>query len=237
MSVIKNANGPKLHRLKKDVIAIFHNEGLKVLIDTNLTTTDFLDVTLELFTGKSNNSLVYVNANSNHPPNILEQLPKMVKKWLSSLSINEDAFNKARAVYEKAKKSRGFYKNLKFGSIQEEPSRNRKRKLVCFIQPYSPEVTTNIGKYFLELVWKHFHKHHRYKKIINSNTIKLSYSCIPIVKNIIKEQNNSIMKSGINTNKKDCNCRSKDNCPVGRKCLVECMGYEATVSTTSLNNT
>ena len=161
----------------------------------------------------------------------------MVKNWLSSLSINEDAFNKARAVYEKAKKSRGFYKNLKFGSIQEEPSRNRKRKLVCFIQPYSPEITTNIGKYFLELVWKHFHKHHRYKKIINSNTIKLSYSCIPIVKNIIKEQNNSTMKSGINTNKKDCNCRNKDNCPVGRKCLVECMGYEATVSTTSLNNT
>ena len=80
MSVIKNANGPKLHRLKKDAIAIFHNEGLKVLIDTNLTTTDFLDVTLELFTGKSNNSFVYVNANSNHPPNILEQLPKMVKK-------------------------------------------------------------------------------------------------------------------------------------------------------------
>ena len=50
--VLKNANGSKHDRLRKDVIAIFHNEGLKITIDTNLTTTDFLDVTLDLFTGK-----------------------------------------------------------------------------------------------------------------------------------------------------------------------------------------
>ena len=50
--VLKNANGSKLDCLRKDVIAIFHNEGLKITIDTNLTTTDFLDVTLDLFTGK-----------------------------------------------------------------------------------------------------------------------------------------------------------------------------------------
>ena len=52
LSVIENANGPKLDRLRKNVIAIFHNEELKITIDTNLTTTDFLDVTLVLFTGK-----------------------------------------------------------------------------------------------------------------------------------------------------------------------------------------
>ena len=43
----------KICNLRKDVIAIFHNEGLKITIDTNLTTT------------------LYVNANSNHPPNSL----------------------------------------------------------------------------------------------------------------------------------------------------------------------
>ena len=30
LSVIENANGAKLDRLRKDVIAIFHNEGLKI---------------------------------------------------------------------------------------------------------------------------------------------------------------------------------------------------------------
>ena len=46
LSAIENANELKLDRLRKDVIAISHNEGLKITIDTNLTTTDFLDVTL-----------------------------------------------------------------------------------------------------------------------------------------------------------------------------------------------
>ena len=47
LSVIENANGPKLGHLRKGVIAIFHKEGLKINIDTNLTTTDILDVTFQ----------------------------------------------------------------------------------------------------------------------------------------------------------------------------------------------
>ena len=192
LSVIENANGAKLDRLRKDVIAIFHNEGLKITIDTNLTTADFLDVTLDLFTGKyfpyrkPNDSPLYVNASSNHPPNILEQVPTMVNTRLSSLPINEDEFNKAKPLYEKSRKSSGFYKNLKLESIQKKLSRNRKRKVVWFNPPYNAEVKTNIGKVFLKLVRKHFYKRHRYKKIFNTNTIKLSYSCTPNVKNLIK---------------------------------------------------
>ena len=34
--IIENANGPKRDRLRKDVIVILHNEGLKVTTDTNL---------------------------------------------------------------------------------------------------------------------------------------------------------------------------------------------------------
>ena len=99
LSATENANRHNFGCLRKDVIAIFHNEGLKTTINTNLTTTDFLDVTLDLFTGKyfpyrkPNNSSLYVNANSNHPPNILEQLLTMLNICLSSLSINEDEFS------------------------------------------------------------------------------------------------------------------------------------------------
>ena len=42
----ENLNRPKRDCWRKDIIAISHNEGLKITIDTNLTTTDFLDVTL-----------------------------------------------------------------------------------------------------------------------------------------------------------------------------------------------
>ena len=48
MSVIENVNGPKLDPLRKDVLTIFDNEELKINIDTNLTTTYFLNVALDL---------------------------------------------------------------------------------------------------------------------------------------------------------------------------------------------
>ena len=137
-SAIQNTNGLIPNRFRKDVTAIFHNEGLKIAIDTNLTTTDFLDVTLDLFTGKyfpyrvPNDSPLYVNANSNHGPNILEQIPTMVNMRISSLSINEGKFNKAKPLHEKALKSSGLNKNLKFESIQTKASRNRKRKVIWF---------------------------------------------------------------------------------------------------------
>ena len=52
LPLIANENGPKRDRLRKNIIAIFHNEKLKITIDTNLTTTDFLDSTLGLCTRK-----------------------------------------------------------------------------------------------------------------------------------------------------------------------------------------
>ena len=64
---------------------------------------------------------------------------------------------------------------------------------------------------------------------------KLRYSCTTNVENLIKQHNSSIMKSDTNANKKDC--RNKDNGLLYRKCLVEYIIYEATVSTTKQNNT
>ena len=239
LASIQDANGPKLDRLRKKIIAIFQNEELKITTDTNLTTTDFLDVTLDLSTGKyypyrkPNDRPLYVNANSNHPPTILKQLPTMINTRLSTLSINEEEFNKAKPLYETALKNSGFNGNLKFQNIQTTRSRNRLRKVIWFNPPYNVEVKTNIGKIFLKLVRKHFHKRHPYRKIFNSNTIKLSYSCTPNVKNLIKQHNTSIMKSNPETNKRACNCRTKDNCPLDGKCLSECIVYEATVLSTN----
>ena len=38
------------------------------------------------------------------------------------------------------------------------------------------------------------------------------------------------MKSGTNANKRDWNCRNKNNRPSDKKCLVACIVYETTVS-------
>ena len=41
------------------------------------------------------------------------------------------------------------------------------------------------------------------------------------------------MNSDTNNNKKVCNCRNKDDCPLDGKGLVECIFYKATVFTTN----
>ena len=45
------------------------------------------------------------------------------------------------------------------------------------------------------------------------------------------------MNSDTNNNKKVCNCRNKDDCPLDGKGLVECIFYKAAVFTTNQTNT
>ena len=52
LAPINNANGPKLHRIRKDIITLFKEERLSITIETNLVETDYLDVTFNLATKK-----------------------------------------------------------------------------------------------------------------------------------------------------------------------------------------
>ena len=89
LALAHKANGPNVDRLRKDIISLFKDEGLSIRIDTNLTETDFLDVSLNLNTGKyfpfkeTNNTPLYINPKSNHPPSIMKQFPSMTNKRIS----------------------------------------------------------------------------------------------------------------------------------------------------------
>ena len=74
-------------------------------------------------------------------------------------------------------------------------------------------VKTNIGKQFLKLIKKHFPKHHKFNKIFNTNSIKLSCSCTTNMKNLIKQHNSKILSEAKTHQEKSCNCRNKSNCP------------------------
>ena len=74
LSAINSSSGSVLGKTRKNIIALFKNEGLSITIETNLFETDFLDVTFNLATGKffpfrkPNNQPLYINAKCNHPP-------------------------------------------------------------------------------------------------------------------------------------------------------------------------
>ena len=50
LAAINNANGPKLDRIRKDIIALFKEERVSITIETNLIETDSLDVRFDLAT-------------------------------------------------------------------------------------------------------------------------------------------------------------------------------------------
>ena len=104
----------------------------------------------------------------------------------------------------------------------------------------SSNVHSNIGKSFLKTVKEKFPPEHKLHKIFNTNTVKLSYSCMPNVKNIIDGHNKKTLerkkkKEERDNPRKTCNCRNPNKCPLKGQCLRESIIYQATVTTYESN--
>ena len=108
LAAVENLSGPQTERLKKDFQQVFNDNGLKIVIESNLKVVDYLDVTLDLNNGthkpyrKPNDETLYIDAKSNHPPNIIKQLPISVEDRLRCLSSSKRIFNEAAQHYQGA---------------------------------------------------------------------------------------------------------------------------------------
>ena len=234
-----NKSGPETDRMRKKIIEIFKENRLQITIETNLTVADFLDVTLDLSKElyypfkKPNNEILYINSQSNHPPSIIKQLPKTIAMRFSSLSSNQDVFNKAKPDYEEALKKSGYNEKLSFTPKPKTTKKKRQRKIIWFNPPYSSNLKANIGKEFFSLLEKHFPVGSPLHKLFNRNNVKLSYSCMPNISTIMTKHNMKTLQSiePPTTNKKTCNCRDESSCPLDGKCLMKSIIYKATVTT------
>ena len=81
---------------------------------------NYLEVTFDLTNStycpyrKPNDHPQYINTKSNHPPNIIKQIPASISTRISDNSSNEDAFNKAKPVYNSALKASGYTETLTY---------------------------------------------------------------------------------------------------------------------------
>ena len=75
---------------------------------------------------KENNKPIYINKPSNHPPNILKQLPKSIEKRISETSSNKDIFDESIKPYKDALKESGFSEALNYIA----PTTNKKKKKI-----------------------------------------------------------------------------------------------------------
>ena len=230
--------------VKKKLQKIFELNGLKIEIRVNTKIADFLDITLDMteesyrpFT-KPNHQPKYVNRQSNHPPSILKNIPVSVNGRLCRLSSSKEVFDAESPIYQQALKQSGYDYKLEYKDMSESlttaPSRskNRSRKITFFNPPFSLNVQSNIGKEFLELIRK-FPKENVLSKIVNTNSIKLSYRTSKNMDSEIARHNNRILKTEddlLPTPRCNCQAALKANCPLPDYCTAQCVVYRALVT-------
>ena len=113
--------------------------------------------------------------------------------------------------------------------MNKKKKRNRKRNIIWFNPPFNKNVSTNVGEEFLKILDTNFPKNHVLNKILNRQTVKVSYSCGENVERKIQKHNQKILNENLAENKeKLCNCRDKNKCPVENKCQTENVIYKAT---------
>ena len=95
--------------------------------------------------------------------------------------------------------------------------------------PFSKNVKINIAKQFLHLLGKSSGGNNKYQKISNGNNVKISYSCMDNLTNIISNHKKKVTNSDNETNGKTCNCRNKSKCPLDNRCLTNKTVYKAEV--------
>ena len=116
-------------------------------------------------------------------------------------------------------------------------NKKHKRNIIWFNPPYSKTVKTNIGKYFFRLINKHFSPEHKFHKVFNKNTLKLSYSCMPNLKSQINSHNQNIFRAQPQSTPKTYNCLKKEGCPMNGFCLTKSLLYYATITCDKENYT
>ena len=246
LSVFKNVNGQRAEKIKKDFQKLFKNHGLDIVISCNRKVVDYLDVTLNLNDGsyrpyhKPNDEITYIHAESNHPPSIIKQLPLSIEKRLSELSSSKEIFDITTPIYQESLRKSGYKHQLSYRPPSPtNTKRNRPRKIIWFNPPFCKSVETNVGRYFLTLVQKHFPPHHKFRKIFNKNNLKVSYSCLPNMKSKINSHNKKLLNptNVSDESKQICNCVRTENCPMNGNCLKKEIVYIAKINSNLPNYT
>ena len=187
-----------IEKLKQEICAIFHTNGFKLTIDANRKLVNFLDVTLNLENDsfkpyiKPGDSPLYVNSNSNHPPSVIKNIPAGINRRLSSISSNKQIFDQAAPLYQRELNRNGYNFTMKF-EPQTKKKRCRSRRALWFNPPYSLNVKTHVGAKFLKLIDKHFPPGSPLHPLLNRNTVKVSYKCLPNMASIVSKNNSNKM--------------------------------------------
>ena len=130
-------------------------------------------------------------------PSIKKQLPSMLAERLSQLSCNQHMFNNATVVYQEAMQKTGYHNKLKYQHLSSPTipakTKKRKRKILWF----NP-LLVNMLKLILKGLFLIYLKTTFPPAIASNcstNTVKISYSCMPNTAMILSRHNKTVLAS------------------------------------------
>ena len=224
---------------------MFKGKELDIVIQCNVKSVNYLDITLNLENStycpyqKENNQTIYISTESNHTPlSIIKQLPISIESRLSSLSSSEEIFNDSVTPYHNALDKSGYKHKLKYQARwinTTNDKKQRERNIIWFNPPHNKNVKTNIRLIFLNVIKKHFPPHRKFHKLFNKNTVKISCNCTRNIKITKNCYNAKILFPKKSTEQRTCNCLHKKNCPLQQKCLTTNIVYKVRVTSSNWN--
>ena len=238
----------KAHTIKTRLEDVFREEGLKIKVKANLTVTDFLDVKLNLATGeyrpykKPGSETVYIDSQSNHPPNVIKAMPGGIQKRISTLSHSKEIFEAEIRPYQHELDKRGYKCKLQYTPTEPNNSSEtkRKRKTLYFNPPWNAAVSTDFARKTFNLIDEHFKEGTLLGRLFNKKTIKIAYSTTRNMEQHIKGHNRNLIEKSVPKDRspEGCNCQERnlpcfaggtEDVPRGN-CKVECVVYQAEVN-------
>ena len=134
----------------------------------------------------------YTNRLSNQPPTILRSIPEAMNRRLSHISSDKQSFDPAIPPYQEALRKSGYVATSTFAITRNQQHQNAPEPETSYgsIHRTAPTLPPTLGTNSVEDCFPSIHPLH---KIRNRNTLKLSYSCMPNIHNLIPAHNKSVI--------------------------------------------
>ena len=134
LAVLKSSTGSESERMRKRLIKTFQDNDLSITSQTNITSANFLHITLNLTTEsykpyrKPNDLSLYIDKYSNHPRHIIKTSPNTISKRISELSSTKKDFEEAAPIYIEAMKQAKHDCQIKYANENQQTSKKKNRK-------------------------------------------------------------------------------------------------------------
>ena len=151
LALIPGTNGRDADVARKRLVKVFDQVGLRITAEVNHQIVNFLDITLNLNSGKfthyrkpNNVNPQYIDSRSNYHLSIIKQVPKSINQRISSPCPKiKQSFDTCKPVYESALKESNYNVSLEYSNrnptstpTSSSTKQKRHRAIIWFNPPF-----------------------------------------------------------------------------------------------------